>query len=152
MNNNLEQNKSKIFIDVGNNINSSSKNQINYKNINTTQTDKTLNYNKKYIQYIKPLLFLLQKAEQIISIINLPSSSIDKYNQLKEISFKKCGLEYTPLVKNNNLIKNLQKENDNNNNNNINNNKNVISSILIYKFFIKIHYAIKHIIIIIITI
>ena len=129
MNNNLEQNKSKIFIDVGNNINSNSKNQINYKNINTTQTDKTLNYNKKYIQYIKPLLFLLQKAEQIISIINLPSSSIDKYNQLKEISFKKCGLEYTPLVKNNNLIKNLQKENDNNNNNNINNNNNDLNKI-----------------------
>ena len=127
MNNNLEQNKSKIFIDVGNNINSNSKNQINYKNINTTQTDKTLNYNKKYIQYIKPLLFLLQKAEQIISIINLPSSSIDKYNQLKEISFKKCGLEYTPLVKNNNLIKNLQKEN--NNNNNINNNNNDLNKI-----------------------
>ena len=127
MNNNLEQNKSKIFIDVGNNINSNSKNQINYKNINTTQTDKTLNYNKKYIQYIKPLLFLLQKAEQIISIINLPSSSIDKYNQLKEISFKKCGLEYTPLVKNNNLIKNLQKENDNNNN--INNNNNDLNKI-----------------------
>ena len=129
MNNNLEQNKSKIFIDVGNNINSNSKNQINYKNINTTQTDKTLNYNKKYIQYIKPLLFLLQKAEQIISIINLPSSSIDKYNQLKEISFKKCGLEYTPLVKNNNLIKNLQKENDNNSNNNINNNNNDLNKI-----------------------
>ena len=127
MNNNLEQNKSKIFIDVGNNINSNSKNQINYKNINTTQTDKTSNYNKKYIQYIKPLLFLLQKAEQIISIINLPSSSIDKYNQLKEISFKKCGLEYTPLVKNNNLIKNLQKENDNNNN--INNNNNDLNKI-----------------------
>ena len=129
MNNNLEQNKSKIFIDVGNNINSNSKNQINYKNINTTQTDKTLNYNKKYIQYIKPLLFLLQKAEQIISIINLPSSSIDKYNQLKEISFKKCGLEYTPLVKNNNLIKNLQKENDNSGNNNINNNNNDLNKI-----------------------
>ena len=128
MNNNLEQNKSKIFIDVGNNI-SNSNNQINYKNINTTQTDKTLNYNKKYIQYIKPLLFLLQKAEQIISIINLPSSSIDKYNQLKEISFKKCGLEYTPLVKNNNLIKNLQKENDNNSNNNINNNNNDLNKI-----------------------
>ena len=128
MNNNLEQNKSKIYIDVGNNlnnINNNPKNQINYKNINTTQTDKTLSHNKKYIQYIKPLLFLLQKAEQIISIINLPSSSIDKYNQLKEISFKKCGLEYTPLVKNNSLIKNFQKENDNNinNNNNIELNK-----------------------------
>ena len=91
-----------------------------------------MNHNKKYIQYIKPLLFLLQKAEQIISIINLPSSSIDKYNQLKEISFKKCGLEYTPLVKNNNLIKNLQKENDNNNN--VNNNNNELNKIKNNKF------------------
>ena len=135
MNNNLKQNKSKIFLDVGNNLNSNSKNQINSKNINATQTDKTLNHNKKYIQYIKPLLFLLQKAEQIISIINLPSSSIDKYNQLKEISFKKCGLEYTPLVKNNNLIKNLQMEHDNNNNNNINNNNNELNKIKNNKIF-----------------
>ena len=118
--NNIDQNKN-IYIDTGNN---NSKTQINYKNINTTQTEKTLiNHNKKYIQYIKPLLLLLQKAEQIISIINLPPSSIDKYNQLKEISFKKCGLEYTPLVKNNELIKNFQKEN-NKNNNNIEQNKN----------------------------
>ena len=92
--------------------NNNSKSQINYKNINTIQT----NHNKKYIQYIKPLLFLLQKAEQIINIINLPSSSIDKYNQLKEISFKKCGLEFTPLIKNENLVKNIKKENININN------------------------------------
>ena len=92
--------------------NNNSKSQINYKNVNTIQT----NHNKKYIQYIKPLLFLLQKAEQIINIINLPSSSIDKYNQLKEISFKKCGLEFTPLIKNENLVKNIKKENININN------------------------------------
>ena len=124
--NNIDQNKN-IYIDTGNN---NSKTQINYKNINTTQTEKTLiNHNKKYIQYIKPLLLLLQKAEQIISIINLPPSSIDKYNQLKEISFKKCGLEYTPLVKNNELIKNFQKEN-NKNNNNIEQNKNKENKII----------------------
>ena len=88
--------------------NKNTKSQINYKNITPSQT----NHNKKYLQYIKPILLLLQKAEQIINIINLPSSSIDKYNQLKEISFKKCGLEFTPLVKNENFIKNLYKENN----------------------------------------
>ncbi len=104
----------KIDADTGNNNNS--KSQMNFNNINTTHKEKNLiNHNKKYIQYIKPLLLLLQKAEQIISIINLPASSIDKYNQLKEISFKKCGLEYTPLVKNNDLIKNFQKDNNSNN-------------------------------------
>ncbi len=97
---------------------------MDYKNINTTQTDKKGNYNnKKFIQYIKPLLVLLQKAEQIISIINLPVSSIDKYNQLKEISFKKCGLEYTPLVKNVELIKNFQHNNNNKEENKIKYNK-----------------------------
>ena len=88
--------------------NNNSKSQINNKNI----TQKQINHNKKYLQYIKPILLLLQKAEQIINIINLPSSSIDKYNQLKEISFKKCGLEFTPLVKNENIIKNFNKENN----------------------------------------
>ena len=112
--NNIESNKSKISIDIGNN---NLNKQLNYKNINTIQADKALNhYSAKFVQYIKPLLLLLQKAEQIISIINLPTSSIDKYNQLKEISFKKCGLEYTPLVKNVDLIKNFQKDNNSNNN------------------------------------
>ena len=108
------------------NENINSKSQINNKNmnINITQT----NHNKKYIQYIKPLLFLLQKAEQIINIINLPSSSIDKYNQLKEISFKKCGLEFTPLVKNENFLNNIKKENINKNNIQENNKENEILS------------------------
>ena len=103
------------------NENINSKSQINNKNVNTNITQT--NHNKKYIQYIKPLLFLLQKAEQIISIINLPVSSIDKYNQLKEISFKKCGLEYTPLVKNVELIKNFQHNNNNKEENKIKYNK-----------------------------
>ena len=104
-------NEKKVYDINAENINS--KSQMNCKNINTANTN--INHNKKYIQYIKPLLLLLQKAEQIITIINLPSSSIDKYNQLKEISFKKCGLEFTPLVKNDNLIKNIKKENNNHN-------------------------------------
>ena len=104
-------NEKKVYDINAENINS--KSQMNCKNINTANTN--INHNKKYIQYIKPLLLLLQKAEQIITIINLPSSSIEKYNQLKEISFKKCGLEFTPLVKNDNLIKNIKKENNNHN-------------------------------------
>ena len=104
-------NEKKVYDINAENINS--KSQMNCKNTNTANTN--INHNKKYIQYIKPLLLLLQKAEQIITIINLPSSSIDKYNQLKEISFKKCGLEFTPLVKNDNLIKNIKKENNNHN-------------------------------------
>ena len=102
-------NNNKEKHDVIKTENNNSKSQMNYKNINTTQ----INHNKKYIQYIKPLLLLLQKAEQIINIINLPSSSIDKYNQLKEISFKKCGLEFTPLVKNENFINNFKRVNNN---------------------------------------
>ena len=46
--------------------NKNTKSQINYKNITPSQT----NHNKKYLQYIKPILLLLQKAEQIINIIN----------------------------------------------------------------------------------
>ena len=115
-----------------NNENKNSKSQMDHKNINTMQT----NHNKKYIQYIKPLLLLLQKAEQIINIINLPTSSIDKYNQLKEISFKKCGLEFTPLIKHDDILKNLKKENndinkyqENNKEISVNNKENELSEI-----------------------
>ena len=109
MNNiNCNQNESKMVINETNN----SKNQLNNINKTNNQNDKTLYINNKYSIYIQPLLLLLQKAEQIISIINLPKSSIDKYNQLKEISFKKCGLEFKPLIKNEDLIKNFHKQNN----------------------------------------
>ena len=109
MNNiNCNQNESKMVINETNN----SKNQLNNINKTSNQNDKTLYINNKYSIYIQPLLLLLQKAEQIISIINLPKSSIDKYNQLKEISFKKCGLEFKPLIKNEDLIKNFHKQNN----------------------------------------
>ena len=114
MNNNNKENNHEINAE-----NKNSKSQMNYKNNNNIQT----NHNKKYLQYIKPLLLLLQKAEQIINIINLPSSSIDKYNQLKEISFKKCGLEFTPLIKKENFVNNIKKENNINISNNQDNSK-----------------------------
>ena len=114
MNNNNKENNHEINAE-----NKNSKSQLNFKNNNNIQT----NHNKKYLQYIKPLLLLLQKAEQIINIINLPSSSIDKYNQLKEISFKKCGLEFTPLIKKENFVNNIKKENNINISNNQDNSK-----------------------------
>lgn len=48
---------------------------------------------------MKIILILLEKAEQILSIINLPDSAIAKYNTLKELSFDKIGFEYKPLTK-----------------------------------------------------
>ena len=50
-------------------------------------------------QTIKLLLHLLEKAEQILSSINLSDSSTQKYNKRKEIIFNKCNLPFRPLVK-----------------------------------------------------
>ena len=48
----------------------------------------------------KLLLNLLEKAEQILSIINLPESSISKYNTLKKMTFDMLNIEFKPLEKN----------------------------------------------------
>ena len=47
----------------------------------------------------KLLLNLLDKIEQIISIINLPDSSISKYNTLKKMTFDMLNINFTPLQK-----------------------------------------------------
>ena len=47
----------------------------------------------------KLLLNLLEKAEQILSIINLPESSISKYNTLKKMTFDMLNIEFKPLEK-----------------------------------------------------
>ena len=47
----------------------------------------------------KLLFNLLEKAEQILSIINLSDSSISKYNTLKKITFEMLNLEFKPLEK-----------------------------------------------------
>ena len=71
----------------------------------------------------KLLFNLLEKAEQILSIINLSDSSISKYNTLKQLTFEMLNLEFKPLEKkyitapNPNNLNNI----DNNNQNNINN-------------------------------
>ena len=47
----------------------------------------------------KLLLNLLDKIEQIISIINLPDSSISKYNTLKKMTFDMLNINFIPLQK-----------------------------------------------------
>ena len=47
----------------------------------------------------KLLLNLLEKTEQIISIINLPDSSVSKYNTLKKMTFDMLNLNFIPLQK-----------------------------------------------------
>lgn len=65
------------------------------------------------------ILLVLEKAEQILSMVSLPDSTIKKYNELKELSCRKLDLEFIPLTKNNissSLNKSLQSNNFNNNN------------------------------------
>lgn len=52
------------------------------------------------------LLNLLEKAEQILSIINLSDNAISKYNQLKQLTFDKLGYEFNPLVRRQSLLNN----------------------------------------------
>ena len=47
----------------------------------------------------KVLLNLLEKAEQIISIINLADSSLEKYNTLKKMTFDILNINFVPLEK-----------------------------------------------------
>ena len=47
----------------------------------------------------KLLFNLLEKAEQILSIINLSDSSVSKYNTLKKLTFEMLNLEFKPLEK-----------------------------------------------------
>ena len=59
----------------------------------------------------KLLLNLLDKAEQIISIINLPDSSISKYNTLKKMTFDMLNINFTPLQKRK-LERNIENNNE----------------------------------------
>jgi 1-deoxy-D-xylulose 5-phosphate reductoisomerase len=45
------------------------------------------------------LLNLLEKSEQILSVINLSDSAVSKYNQLKQLTFQQLNLPFNPLVK-----------------------------------------------------
>ena len=74
----------------------------NYSNINPLIESKEF----------KLLLSLLDKLEQILSIINLPESSISKYNTLKKMTFDRLNLEFRPLERK--YIPSSNPENDNN--------------------------------------
>ena len=63
------------------------------------------------------LLNLLEKAEQIISILNLPDSSLSKYNTLKKMTFDMLNLEFIPLQKRNIEINDQKPEGTIENNN-----------------------------------
>jgi hypothetical protein len=77
----------------------------------------------------KLIFNLLEKAEQILSIINLSDSSISKYNTLKKLTFEMLKLEFKPLEK-----KYISPSNLSNQNISTNNNKNINdeSSYLLY--------------------
>lgn len=74
----------------------------NYSNINPLIESKDF----------KLLLSLLDKLEQILSIINLPESSISKYNTLKKMTFNILNLEFKPLERK--FIPSSNPANDNN--------------------------------------
>ena len=59
----------------------------------------SVNENLLETKEFKLLFNLLEKAEQILSIINLSDSSISKYNTLKKLTFEMLNLEFKPLEK-----------------------------------------------------
>lgn len=83
-----------------NNINNN-ENSILPNNNSLLNTYSILNNSNSSPSDIKLLLNLLEKAEQILSIINLPDSSISKYNKLKQLTFEKLNLEFKPIEKKN---------------------------------------------------
>ena len=54
---------------------------------------------KSFRENLNVILLLLDRAEQILSLINLPDSTISKYNQLKELTFDKLNMDFKPLEK-----------------------------------------------------
>ena len=70
----------------------------------------------------KVLFNLLEKAEQIISIMNLPDSSLEKYNTLKKMTCDILNIDFIPLQKRKKDTneQNINKENNNNNNETLN--------------------------------
>ena len=65
---------------------------------------------------LKVLLGLLEKAEQILGLINLPDTTINKYNHLKEITFEKLNLDYKPINKKSGKVSNISNRQTNNSN------------------------------------
>lgn len=48
---------------------------------------------------LKVILIVLEKAEQILSFVNLPDSTLRKYNELKELCCGRLGIDFIPLEK-----------------------------------------------------
>ena len=61
-----------------------------------------VNYKQENEDVLQPVLLLLEKAEQILSILNLSDNTIVKYNQLKKLTFEKLSLGFKPLTKHGN--------------------------------------------------
>ena len=89
-------------------------------NINDNNFNNSILETKEF----KLLFNLLEKAEQILSIINLSDSSISKYNTLKKITYEMLNLEFKPLEKKYINSSDSSEQNDINTNNNINQNSN----------------------------
>ena len=98
-----------------------------------------MNENENLLQTkeFKLLFNLLEKAEQILSIINLSDSSISKYNTLKKLTFEQLNIDFKPLEKR--YIKSHTSppisNNQNNNNENI---QNISNDSLYISYFINI--------------
>ena len=85
----------------------------------------------------KLLFNLLEKAEQILSIINLSDTSISKYNTLKKLTFEQLNLDFKPLEKR--YIKSHTSASFQNNQRlNVENNNNLNDDSLYTSFFINI--------------
>ena len=84
----------------------------------------------------KLLFNLLEKAEQILSIINLSDSSISKYNTLKQLTFEQLNLDFKPLEKK--YIKSHTSSFQNNQGLNNENNKNINDDSLYLSYFVNI--------------
>ena len=70
---------------------------------------------KSFRENLNVILLLLDRAEQILSLINLPDSTISKYNQLKELTFDKLNMDFKPLEKSKVNLKSENKKLDNSN-------------------------------------
>ena len=84
----------------------------------------------------KLLFNLLEKAEQILSIINLSDSSISKYNTLKQLTFEQLNLDFKPLEKK--YIKSHTSSFPNNQGIINENNKNINDDSLYLSYFVNI--------------
>jgi hypothetical protein len=87
--------------------------------MNENDNQKNDNASPLEIKEFKLLLNLLEKAEQILSIINLPESSISKYNTLKKMTYDMLNIEFKPLEKKHISLPNSEKVNNKNYNDDI---------------------------------